>query len=1027
MTRHLLAVLLTALLVASCGDVAGFSLGAEAKLTWTPSVVTFSDVPRGESATRLIVLQHIGTGGIIRLDPIELETDSADLRIELVENAEIGPGEECRIQIAYDSNDDAPDLGELRIRTNLAVEPEVLIPISTPGQRAQLVATPATVDFGIVQAGAPKHVEIIVTNIGTAPSTITGYEIGQGGEEFTATIEQGLVVDDEGGKGKFTLTYTPTGQNKDSGVVRILTDRPDVVLDIPVEGAEETPILVAEPATLNFSWVEPGSQELETIKFRNLGNTDLTIWEISLDDARPEVSLTKKPAVPLTLEPGEVVEMGAIFSPNEQIAMDGTPLARLVLSNTDAAHDPMVVPIYGAAGIPDIVIVPSETVDFAYVAEGFKGKRTVTILNVGDESVSVDSAAYEETSTDEFTLDTDDLPATLVPGESVTFDALFENTGGDEGTEFARLLIETTDKLIPVYPLDVVARRSERPTCEPAFVPELLSMGAHKPGSTSEAEIYVVNFGSGNCEYKAWDILGCTTVTWGIRTEFDCDPTFPWSPFDVTLSPPAGEILGPGESLFFRISFTAPPIVNDILGRDEYYGRIALTMHDPNLNAFKYVAPPGGWAGGVNLRAESALPLVGVDPPVIDFGTVRTGCQSSAEIIQVSNLGPMSATISGFETEGCEGDVTLTGVPDLPYELGGWKTLFVEANYVPPVGSAGTECSVHIVTDAVNLPVADVEMGGVSIDVEHQIDTFLQAPTPNVDVIFVVDDSGSMADDQILLMQELPKLVEKAATWGQSYHMGVTTTDTNLIAGKFKGTPPWVDETVDPAVFAGNLLVGTAGHWEEMGLEGGWMAVSGQNITYTDIQCANIPNACPQGLWCVEGLCQGPNAGFLREDADLVVIMISDEEDSSPQSVDWYVKHFAKLKDPQKGHGVKMHALVHDDNCFGAGWGTYGSRYIAAVEEFGGVVASLCASDFSAEFDAIGDSTFGLKDQFYPSLPPDPATIEVRIDGAECSSGWEWNASTASVVLDEDGACYPPHGAEISIEYDVFCNGEVTE
>ena len=325
-------------------------------------------------------------------------------------------------------------------------------------------------------------------------------------------------------------------------------------------------------------------------------------------------------------------------------------------------------------------------------------------------------------------------------------------------------------------------------------------------------------------------------------------------------------------------------------------------------------------------------------------------------------------------------------------------------------------------SDAVNLPYKVVELRGDAIDVEHQVDVFVQEPTPNVDVLFVVDDSGSMADDQVRLQQELPQLVAEAASWGQDYHMAVTTTDPILVSGRFKGVPSWVDTSVDASVFADNLLVGTGGHWEEMGLNGAWMAFSGNNVASTSIACINAPNACPSGLWCQDGFCKGPNHGFLREDADLIILLISDEEDSSPETTDWYIEHFASLKDPQTGYGVKVHALVHDDQCLGAGYGTKGTRYIEVVKQFNGHVGSLCTNDFSAEFSAVAQKTFGLKDQFYPTLPPDLSTLEVRVDGVPCTEGWFWNNETKAVVFEPDGACFPDYGEEVAIEYDVYCN-----
>ncbi|MDP6946207.1 MAG: choice-of-anchor D domain-containing protein, partial [Myxococcota bacterium] len=456
---------------------------------------------------------------------IELETESPDLSIGVVETTTFGPGERTRIQVLYNSDHDEPDVGELVIELNVASQPEVRIPVSTPGQRADLIASPVTIDFGIVQAGAPKSVPVHVTNIGTATATLTDhYTSGDDDGDFRAEFEPGVLVA-PGETVTVSLVYQPSGVNKDKGAVIVQTDREDVSLTINVEGQEETPLLVVEPATVQFGWVEPGGTKLAPVKLRNDGNTSVVIWALYLDDGAIDgVGITNPPGLPLELEPGEVFNMGALFSPIEEHAMTGEPVGMLVLESTDAAHNPLHVPFYGAAGVPDIMVVPSDTVDFAYVAEGFAAKRAVTVLNVGDEAVTIEAATLEDATSEEFGLDVSNLPATLNPSDSVVFDALFENQGGDEGTEFARLMIDTTDKLVPTYPLDVVARRSERPTCEPAFVPDILSMGAFKPGTSGTGTLHLVNYGSGNCEYRDWDLIGCTKVVWGIRTEFDCDP-----------------------------------------------------------------------------------------------------------------------------------------------------------------------------------------------------------------------------------------------------------------------------------------------------------------------------------------------------------------------------------------------------------------------------------------------------------------------------------------------------------------------
>ena len=189
------ALALATLLFTACGDSSGgFTLGAEAGVDYWPTGLVFNDVVRDAEAVRTVTLEHIGSGGTIVLEGVRLETTSPDLSIGIVEATTIAPGEQTRIQIVYNSAHDEPDEGELVIDLNISTQPEIRVPVWTPGQRAALVAEPPSVDFGVVQAGAPKVVPVTVTNVGTAAATLTGYEsVNDPDADFRADIPEGEV------------------------------------------------------------------------------------------------------------------------------------------------------------------------------------------------------------------------------------------------------------------------------------------------------------------------------------------------------------------------------------------------------------------------------------------------------------------------------------------------------------------------------------------------------------------------------------------------------------------------------------------------------------------------------------------------------------------------------------------------------------------------------------------------------------------------------------------------------------------
>lgn len=197
-------------------------------------------------------------------------------------------------------------------------------------------------------------------------------------------------------------------------------------------------------------------------------------------------------------------------------------------------------------------------------------------------------------------------------------------------------------------------------------------------------------------------------------------------------------------------------------------------------------------------------------------------------------------------------------------------------------------------------------------------------PTP-VDILFVVDNSGSMAEEQANLARNFEQFInELSSSKGNDYRLAIVTTDvdsrgrdgselTGQVAASFRTAAPFGLISNDTSqcmpiadikhgcfrgsdantrvitsamtqqqqidTFKANVLVGTCGSGLEQGLEAMKLALSRPS------------NDCPG---------QGE---FLRPEANLVVVIVSDEEDSTPNppSVQSYVDFLVNLK---KGAGT---------------------------------------------------------------------------------------------------------------------------
>lgn len=147
---------------------------------------------------------------------------------------------------------------------------------------------------------------------------------------------------------------------------------------------------------------------------------------------------------------------------------------------------------------------------------------------------------------------------------------------------------------------------------------------------------------------------------------------------------------------------------------------------------------------------------------------------------------------------------------------------------------------------------------------ERQVDAITQVTVPAVDVLFVIDNSCSMEEEQRALRQSFPEFMTYFLGSGLDYHVGVVSTDmdwSNRDAGVLIGDSSGGSSYIDPsyseedavASFSDRASLGTMGSGTEKGKDAAWAAL-----------VSNVDTA---------------NAGFYRDDADLSVIVISDERD----------------------------------------------------------------------------------------------------------------------------------------------------
>lgn len=243
-----------------------------------------------------------------------------------------------------------------------------------------------------------------------------------------------------------------------------------------------------------------------------------------------------------------------------------------------------------------------------------------------------------------------------------------------------------------------------------------------------------------------------------------------------------------------------------------------------------------------------------------------------------------------------------------------------------------------------------------------------------MDILFVIDNSGSMAEEQANLSTNFPKFIDvlNAAREGNlDYRVGVTTTAFPMQIlgiplgtgeqGTLLKTPSmtrsWL-ERADPEIattFTALAQVGIGGSGQEQPLKAAQSAL-------------------------IDRVTDGANAGFLREDALLAIVILTDEDDQSSNNqgglpfpipgnnvpVADFVDSFDTVKKGRTQWATAVIAGAMAPQCVSVfGNAAYAARLQEFITETGknAVFSSICNGDLSGSLnDALKTFTAACDD-----------------------------------------------------------------
>jgi hypothetical protein len=1083
-----LSCLALCLAIAACGGSKG-QVGANMVLSVQPSTISFAAVSEGGEDSRSVLLKHVGDSGTIHLKTIAFtDATSKEFTFDPPDRMDLAPGEETVLLIWYRPTDQSADTGELVITHNIPnTNFQSSVYLDAAAQLAELYADPNPINFSKdetgnetgVKGGTFKDLDVTLTNKGKGKVTLNEIFLSpdpKWSKDFAIlhvnlpdaqTLPYLLNPEDKIG---LVMRYEPKDGGDDEQrlmVNGIAGDGSDLKAEFTVKGKELGPKCVL-PVSLDFGEVALGESKTLEWMVSNEGNDTLTIKGGGihfLPGSDANLSVDDGPAQDLAIaKDGEFKMFHITWKALENKTFTGDPIGFLQVETTQPTN-PEPIKVFGRVYAPLLTLVP-DAIDFGFVGQMITAESTITLRNDGSAPLKVkdsditivDDAGGEfaiksiqkfcDTGTEPYLTDGKCPDDAIQGGYTWMLTLNFTNKGPASGHVTARLRVLSNSPDANEKFANLAADRAGSPVCKIALAPPSINYGVVPHGYFKELSTMIANIGTGYCSFLDARVSDCSNFGGMMET---CPEPFSGAPsttFKFTALPPKVKNgIAPGAKVPLTIRFTPPKTSSIWTGiLDSYSALLAVKVYDDQLKKEVETpvctSSPTGGTCKANIKGGSGIAKVAVMPAEVKFGLVTIGCHSKTYKVCVYNTGNAPLTVSAIDKTACSPEFKLKNVPGLPKEVSAGVPMCFETVYAPQ-NLGDDACTIQIQSSDSTSPLLSVGLTGSGTYETEQTDLFTQVSGQEVDVLFVIDDSGSMCEEQDRLVANYNAFISQSKVWGNDYHIGVMSlnvVDENVMGklnrGDAKLSPRYITKNDSPNTFVKLADMGCDGgsDAQESGLAAAQQALAAPLTTdtgiacKTDTDCQNDKNLCTDPkkcpFYCIDGACGGWNKGFLRDEAQLEIIVLSDEQDQSPSAPSFYIDFFKNIKGFYNTSMFHFNAICGPQGgCTAPDGGTAeaGMEYIKTAQETNGLFGSICDSDYGPIMSQIGAKAFGLKVQFFLSRLADAATVKVWVDDKACTAGWSYDAPSNSVIFQENGTCMPQPGQVVKIHYKTLC------
>tara|TARA_B100000609_G_scaffold199593_2_gene204632 strand:- start:6410 stop:9538 length:3129 start_codon:yes stop_codon:yes gene_type:complete len=739
-----------------------------------------------------------------------------------------------------------------------------------------------------------------------------------------------------------------------------------------------------ETPLLKFPYTRRGKATTRSFLIRSVGEVPLKVSTLQfVAPTSSEFVIPPEFLKPFTLEPSKERIITLQYTPKDAVVDKGT----LRVFSNDVEKPEADVLLEGTPTGCDLEVKPLE-ITFPIPSDPNKpDSYPVNLTNYGNAPCILSSIYMKSGLDDPYKMASLPKPdAKIEPNGSLSFTVAYHPYGR---REIDYIQIESDDDDEPLLEVKLIPPPEDPPRCELEAEPPIVLFHEVSVGRQKTLPVTLSNKGNATCVITSLRFDGTNPPGNTVFSQGN-----PRSPLPLRIAPGG--------------SADVPVMYQPKSKRSVYEGKLLVVSNDPKNGTLP-----------VDLKGTQGRRCLEVVPGKLDFGNARFGCKTPTQKVTVYHLGlsgcPSSVQVTkALLSKTTSSEFEVVNLPKLPYTLNAGGTPFV-AELVYKAKDYGKDAGTLLIENsyALQSPLL-VPLAGNGVSSQKQRDVFQQVQRPQADILFVIDNSCSMREEQRSLGSNFSSFIKWAIKLNVDYHIGVTTTDNSTRGGNTPGclrslgggngrflTPNTRNKET---IFSAAVNVGTSGSPIEQGLEGAFQALSQPVID--DPRC---------------------NKGFYRKNASLSIIIVSDEKDQSPQPLNFYVDFFKNLKGTRNVSQVRGSVVAGPPprGCRNTGTGraTAAPRYWDFAKRLGGVQTSICREDWGQTLNDLGSVSFGFRRQFFLTRKPDARTIVVRVNGKQIAehhiNGWIYDSVSNSILFSASST--PTQGAFITVDYQSIC------